>query len=316
MHLSHNYSTIISWLCLKIGYTYPSMAFFWWNNDHFQWDFWVPHWFHPSGRDGRHRRIVEDQGEGQIDPRQLRQFCGSGLGHLVMGGLGHVHHISTPCFQIDGLSGWKGLKCWRLEADFLVSVEVDSATSWIKRSKSVYLKGAVGVWLGCDSPKLQGLPNLWGSDSAINNSNLNCTPQSALLALPFLTAQISTSNGSTLILGSISAKMNGVRSELVLEILSKTSSNIWANDHNSLTWIVGSAMGMISPKTMIPGFGRTVRSLNPPFGPIPLDLKPPSLSEGDDTSHVWWRGDLSPVLSIGYVYPISIPWSIPQLPHQ
>jgi len=28
MHLSHNYSTIISWLCLKIGYTYPSMAFF------------------------------------------------------------------------------------------------------------------------------------------------------------------------------------------------------------------------------------------------------------------------------------------------
>ena len=27
---------------------------------------------------------------------------------------------------------------------------------------------------------------------------------------------------------------------------------------------------------MIPGFGRTVRSLNPPFGSIPLDLKPPS----------------------------------------
>ena len=167
MHLSHNYSTIISWLCLKIGYTYPSMAVFSWE----QWPFSMGFLgstgrFHPSGRDGRHRRIVEDQGEGQIDPPAtaavevevdwVTWWC------LVMGGLGHVHHISTPCFQIDGLSGWKELKCWRLEADFLVSVEVDSAKRLGQTFQKCLLKrcswGLTWMWF----TKVAGASQLMG----------------------------------------------------------------------------------------------------------------------------------------------------------
>ena len=138
MHLSQS-ATIVSWVCLQIRQTNSPK----WHQKVSQWQFSMgflgllepqlrpPRVSPKSGRDGRHGRIVEDQGEGQIDTRQLRR-CGKGCtGSAVVGWGVPRTFIFTFWWDVWGFIYWYS---WDIQPTVMFSDGVgerDSNAGWM-----------------------------------------------------------------------------------------------------------------------------------------------------------------------------------------